>query len=229
MTVPAHHPDVVGRYLVDGRNHFFPVRRTELDRTAASTARTVATFRLTPGRHILTVSLTQEVAQFAPFEQACATLGLIGTNADASPFDAARVEAIVRQFDIAAICGIDAGVLEGLAALGHDAAALFAGRVVWARPDAYAPVAAMAGVVARRCALIGPLLALECSTGEGLHVDGREWAVADAGGTIALTSRMARITPLAALDTHVRGRSIVAPCPCGNPDPRITLTQIAPC
>jgi hypothetical protein len=223
MTPHAVHPDIVGRYLVRGEPVFMAARRSELDRAGVPAARIVGGFRIPPGRYILTVSLTQEVIQFAPFEQGCTLLGLIGTNADASPFDAGRVEALCRQFDIAAVCGVDAAVLDGLVAMGHDPAKVFGGRIVWARPDAYERVAALPDVVARRCAEIAPVLALECVAAGGMHVDGREWAMDASSGTIVLSSRMARIDPVAALDTGIAGEVITAPCSCGSPDPRVRL------
>lgn len=223
MTVLADHPDIIGRYLVAGEPFFLAAKRTELDRAAPSVARIVGGFHIAPGRYVLTVSLTQEAIQFAPFEQGCTLLGLIGTNADASPFDAGRVESLCRQFNVAAICGVDGGVLDGLAAMGHDAAKVFAGRIVWARPDAYDRVAALPDVTALRCAEIGPVLALECRDGNGMHVDGREWAVAAPRGTLVFTSRMVRIDPVEGLDTGVKGEVVTTPCGCGSPDPRIVL------
>jgi hypothetical protein len=166
-----------------------------------------------------------EVVQFAPFEQALTLLGLIGINADASPFDAARVESIMRQFDIAAVCGVTKGVLDGLIALGHDPARVFAGTVVWARPDAWPLVAAMPGVTARRCAELGPVLGLECVEGDGLHIDAREWSLGDVGGTIKVSARAARITPVTDLDTSVHGHVLEHPCRCGSVDPRVILAD----
>ena len=222
-TVQANFPDVVGRYLVGEQSHFFSCKRSELDRAAVSVAHTVDSFAIAPGRFVLTVSLTQEVVQFAPFEQACRILGLIGSNADASPFDAGRVESILRQFDVAAVCGVDAGVLEGLVSFGHEPAKVFAGRIVWARPDAFARVAALPGVTARRCAEIGPILGLQCAKGDGLHYDARDWTVTAVDGVLEFSSRSPRIDPLHHLHTGVRGRVETMPCPCGSPDPRLML------
>ncbi len=224
MTVTAAHPDLVGRYLVGDQSHFYAVRRIELDRSGIYAARVIASFCIAPGRFILTVSLTQEVVQFAPFEFGVQMLGMIGINADASPFDAGRVESVIRQFDVAAVCGLDAATLEGLAMMGHDAAAILKGRVVWARPDAYEAVAAMPGVIARRCAEIGPVLALECALGGGLHYDSREWEMTGEGEALRLTSRQQRLTPVRNLDPGVSGRTISEPCGCGSRDLRISLT-----
>jgi hypothetical protein len=223
MIDTAEHPDIIGRTLVEGRAEFYGAKRVELDRSAGQVARILGGFHVEPGRYVLTVSLTQEVIQFAPFEQACTLLGLIGANADASPFDAARVESLVRQFDCAIVCGVDKAVLDGLQAIGHDAARIFAGRIVWARPDAFDAVAGMPDVTARRCAEIGPVLGLECRAADGMHIDGREWEASAPEGTIVLSSRMARIEPVEGFDTRLRGRVETSPCSCGSPDPRIHL------
>lgn len=216
-------PDHIGRYLVEGEATFLECTRAELDRGAAAVAQVVAGFALAPGRYVLMISLTQEIAQFAPFEQACTQLGLIGTNADASVFDVARVEAICRQFDPGAVLGIDLAMLDALEALGHDPEAVFAGRVLWARSDAWERVATYSGVIARRCAEVGPLLAIECVAGEGLHFDGREWAAEAPAGTIVLSSRLKRVQTIEALDTRIRGRVESMPCRCGSEGPRLVI------
>lgn len=223
MQSSASHPEIVGRYLVEGESIFLPVRRQELDRTATAMMRTIATFKIAPGRYVLTVSLTQEVVQFAPFEQACSQIGLIGTNADASQFDAGRVESLIRQFNVAAICGVNRAVLDGLEGMGHDPVKVFAGRIVWARPDAFDALAACPDVIARRCAEVGPVLGLECAAGKGMHVDGREWNVTATAGTIILDSRMSRFEDIVALDTRIAAKVDTEPCTCGVPGPRVLL------
>jgi hypothetical protein len=223
MSMTTATPDFIGRYLVGGKPYFYAVNRDELDRGAPCFARIIGSFQLAAGKYVLTVSMTPEIAQLAPFEAGVQMLGLIGMNADLSPYDAARVEALVRLFDVAAICGVDKAVLDGLKMIGHDAEKIFKGRIVWARPDAYELVAAMPGVTARRVAEFGPALGLECAAGEGLHMDGRDWALSDAGGTIRLTSRQHRISPLEDLDTGVKGKLMAMPCSCGNRDPRVIL------
>ena len=217
------HPDAVGRYVVHGQSHFFAIKRSEIERCGLAAARVIATFELLPGRFVLTISLMPEIAQIGPFESGVQLLGLLGTNADLSPYEATRVEALVRLFDVAAICGIDKSVLDGLAMIGKNAAEIFKGRIVWARPDAYALVAAMPGVIARRCVELGPVLGLECAAGEGMHIDGREWDISDAGGTIRLSSRAYRIQPVTDLDTGVKGHVVGLPCSCGNRDPLVVL------
>ena len=217
------HPDQIGCYTAHGKTHFYSVKRTELDRAGVQMARTLRSFAFKPGSYVLTVSVVQEVVQFAPFEFALQLLGLYGTNADLSPFDAGRVESLARQFDPVAICGVGNEVLEGLKMMGHDAAAVFKGRTVWARPDAYDAVKAMPGVAARRVVLVGPALALECAKG-GLHIDGREWDVTVEGEELVLSSRQYRIDPVSGLKTGLPGALTDTPCACGSPDPHVRLT-----
>lgn len=221
-TTHHDHPAFVGCYRIGAETHFYPVRWPELDRSAIALSRVLRSFNFAPESFVMTVSLTEEVAQFAPFEQAVQILGLYGTNADLSPFDAGRIESLARQFDPVAICGVGKAALEGLAMMGHDAASVFKGRTVWARPDAYDEIASMEGVDAHRCALIGPALALECASG-GLHVDGREWAVREQDGALLLSSRMQRVAPISDLATGYQGTTVDMPCACGSPDPCITL------
>jgi hypothetical protein len=225
MTIYSSQPDVVGRYLVDGSPSFYPVTRAEIARDAYALSRVVATFGISPGRYILTISLSSEVVQFSPFEEAIAQLGLLGVNADATIADAQRTESVCRQFNVAAVCGVNGLVLRGLDELGHDPAVVFKDKIVWARPDAYARLKKLPGLTVRRCAEIGPLLALECAAGGGMHLNGEEWQPGESGGKITLTSRMRRIAPLQALATGLGGAIADSPCGCGTHSPRISLTD----
>ncbi len=222
MSAMERTADIVGCYTVAGKTHFYGVTLDELDRSSFAMVRVLRSFGLAPGGIVLTISLTQEVVQFAPFERAIQSIGLYGINSDLSPYDAGRVESIMRQFGPAAICGVGNETIEGLKMLGHDPAAVFRGRVVWARPDAYDAVAALQGVSARRCALLGPALALECADG-GLHVDGQEWIVSELDGVLSIRSRTQRTTPLANLNTGIAGTVPDRPCACGNRDPFVQL------
>jgi hypothetical protein len=220
--IAGSRPDVVGCYAERGQMQFFPVRYDELERLSIAIARLLRSFNFAPGSVILTISLVPEIVQFAPFEKAVQILGHFGINAESTNYDAGRIESIVRQFDTPAICGIGAASLEGLAMFGHDPATVFAGRTVWARPDAYAAVKAMAGVDARRIVVLGPAVALECAHG-GLHYDDRDWLLAEKDGRLHLSSRLPRITPVDDVDTGVSGRIAATACTCGTKEACITL------
>ena len=222
MTMETQPANIVGSISAHGKTHFYGVTLDELDRSAFALVRVLRTFAFPAGSTVLDISVTQEVVQFAPFERALQSVGFYGINADLSPYDAGRVESIARQFDPVAICGVGSETLEGLKMFGLDPARVLAGRVVWARPDAYPAVSGMEGVIARRCALLGPALALECAEG-GLHFDGQEWVVSQAGDTLAVASRTVRATPLPPFDTGLRGIVSDRPCTCGNRDPFVLL------
>lgn len=215
-------PDVVGCYDAGGKTHFHPARFDELERQSIGIARILRTFYFKPESTILVVSIVPEVVQFAPFEKAVQHLGMYGINAESTNYDAGRIESIARQFDTPAICGIGAASLEGLKMFGHDPAKVFAGRTVWARPDAYDEIKAMAGVDARRIVIIGPAVAFECAHG-GLHYDSRDWTLEDTDGTLQLSSRMPRITPVSQIDTGVAGKVLESACTCGTRENLISV------
>ena len=226
MTIAGSRPDVIGTYKVGQAVSFYGVRYDELDRQAISLARLLRTFNFAPGSTILVVSLVQEVIQFAPFERAVQTLGMYGVNAELSPFDAGRIESSARQFLPVAICGVGASTLEGLRSFGHDPAAIFADRTIWARPDAYDEVKAMPYVDARRMVFLGPAVAFECAHG-GLHFDARDWSLREADGELRLSSRMPRVEPVTDLATGVHGALSPHACSCGTKEALITVGGVA--
>jgi hypothetical protein len=215
-------PDIVGSYVVGARREFYSAMRTELDRSGTRMVRTLQTFGFAPESFVLTISSTPEVIQFAPFEAAVQQLGLFGINADDSPFDAGRVESISRQFNPVGMMGVSAQTLEGLKMMGHDPEAVFRGRVIWARPDAWATVSQMKDVVARRCVQLGPALGFGCADGQ-VHIDRWEWEVTAESGALMLSSRLNRFEPVSKLNTGVLGSVSSKACSCGNPDTVIEL------
>jgi len=214
MTFTPNRPDLIGAYMIDGVQHFHAVTFPQIDRSGSNFSAVIATFGFKPEEFILSVSMLPESIYFSVFESALQKLGIYGTNADDSPFDAGRVESLSRQMDYAAACGVSAQVIAGLKQFGHDPAKVFAGRTIWARPDAVTQLAQLGGFDVRRFVPLGPAFALECSHG-GVHVDDTEWQFSDDGGTIHVTSRMDHVEPVSALDTKVAGKLGTAPCGCG--------------
>ncbi len=221
MTATAR-PDFIGTYNVSGVISFYGATAHEIDRGAFALSRVIRTYRFPAGSNVLTISMVPEIIQYGAFERAVQMLGLYGVNADDSPFDAGRVESIVRQFAPVAICGVAKSTLDGLRMLGHDPAAVLAGRVVWARPDAYDEVKAMAGIDCRRVASIGPALALECRHG-GLHYCSRDWTITDPAGQLHITSRTDRIEPVDNLASGHAGRVAETACGCGTRDGSVVM------
>jgi hypothetical protein len=220
--ISGSRPDVVGCFTASGKTHFHPARFDELERQSIGIARILRTYNFKPESTILVVSIVPEVVQFAPFEKAVQHLGMYGINAESTNYDAGRIESIARQFDTPGICGIGAASIDGLKMFGHDPAKVFAGRTIWARPDAYDAVKAIDGVDARRMVILGPMVAYECAHG-GVHYDSRDWNLSDAAGTLHLSSRMPRITPISDLDTGVAGHVLDMACSCGTRENLISV------
>ena len=178
---------------------------------------------LVPGRAVLLVCQFEEAAQFVPIEEALSERGLILANAEASIYDGSRAVSVLRRFDVAAVIGLNAPLLDNMLEIGADVPALLAGKVVWARPCAYDRLADMAGFTLLRYLEVGPALALECACASGAHVDAREWAVSSEHGEVRLTGRLLRSLPFSDAPTGLMADVDDAVCDCGLSDPRIRL------
>lgn len=221
MTNPA--PILIGNLRTEAGLEPLPVSGAEMQRTQMAVERVLASFSVERERLVLLISLLEDSAFAIPIERAVMSLGLLITNADTSPYEAARIESILRRFDVAAVIGVSKVTLDGLAAAGHSPADLFSGRIVWAYDEALEPLRDVPGITLRRMREIGPALAMECVDGSGLHVDSGEWLVEMEGGEVLLTSRLARSTPFRRYRTGVSGSLSDAPCACGNADLKIVL------
>jgi hypothetical protein len=216
-------PYVVGHYWDGVESQFLPLSRDEMDRTEWFYRRILDRCGIAPRTCVLLISEFVDGALTAPLEQAMMADGHVPCYAEATTFDAPRVETFLRRFDIPAVIGVTAATLDGLEAAGHSPDALFAGRIVWARDsDAFARLADVPGITLRRWMQIGPAPAMECIEGGGLHIDSLEWKVeTGAGDEILLTSRMGRIKPIERGSTGVFGRIETGVCRCGSCDPRV--------
>ena len=208
-----------------GVRQFLPVSAPELLRTQAMLERVVGSFRFAQGRFVLLISFLEDGGYAIPFERALMALGLLVTNADNSPYEALRIESICRRFDVAAVAGVTADVLDGLDTAGYAPETIFGGRVVWAFPSAYERLAGIPGITLRRLLELGPAFALECREGAGAHVDGQEWDCRADHGEIVLTSRLLRATGFQDHPTLVRGHVLTGPCGCGSVDVRVRLDE----
>jgi len=216
-------PVIVGRYLDHGRAEFYPLAEPEVQRVSRGLERVLRTYDLPARSHVLVTSLASQVAAFMPLERALADMHMIVSNADASLFDVPRVVMYVRRFDVRAVLGIAPAVLDGLAAQGHDPAALFAGRVVWATPEACARLAPAEGMTLRMWSELGPAVGAECVHGGGLHVSSEEWSCTVSDQELVLSSRLPKLVGFKAHRTGIRVASMERVCPCGNTDIRVRI------
>lgn len=212
----------VGRYFTpQGKRQFLPYSALELERSRRAMGRVLSTFHFRSGHNVLVTALMDEGAQLLGAERAVMSYGMVVVSADSSPYDAGRVESILRRFDLVAAIGISAVTLDGLEKLGHDPLKLFADMVVWARPGAYQRLAGKPGMKVFRWMEVGPAVALECRAGAGVHIDRFEWTVEEDNGEVVLTSRLERAREFDQVRTGVFGHVVHGVCQCGNPDPRI--------
>ncbi len=215
-------PIAVGRYLnVDGEKTSLPYSLMEVDRSRRAILRVLNTFHFRTGANILITSLFDEGAHMMPFERAVMTYGMVAASADSTPWDAKRVESIVRMFALSGAAGISGDVLDGLAQLGFKPEELFDGMKVWARPDAYERLKAFPNLDVYRWMEIGPAVAVECSQGAGAHIDRFEWNVEEIDGEVVLTNRLNRCVEFKNYHTGLKAKVHNGGCDCGNPDPRI--------
>jgi hypothetical protein len=221
-------PVFVGSYRHGGSREFLPVSDAELLRCQHMIERTLQTFEFAHGRFVLLISFLDDGAYAIPFERAIMNLGLLATNADNSPYEALRIESICRRFDVAAVVGVTAEVLDGLEQAGHSLDAIFAGRVVWAFAGAHERLAGVSGITLRRMIVAGPAFGMECRAGAGVHFDSSEWSLDTRQGKITLTSRLLRALDFDSYETGLRGTLVPQPCPCGSNDVRVAFDRKTP-
>ena len=154
------------------------------------------------------VHLTQsysETGQYGPIYNALRDLGIVYANGMSTPFDAYRMEMYLRRFRLAAVFGIASATLDGLEQAGHDLERLYGGadRLI-ARPDA-APRLRTMGLDVSTVYMVGPILALEMTPGEGARFDNREWQVEAIDGELCVTATPQRAVDFDKLPTGLKG------------------------
>jgi hypothetical protein len=217
-------PAVVGRYLDAGKAQFYPVSEAEIRRAARAYLRVLDSYSIAPRSQVLIVSLASQVAYFMPLERALEERNWVISYADASVFDAARVEMFARRFNVAAVFGVSQETLKGFDALGHVPEHVFAGRIVWATPGAYARLSPGNGYTLRQWAELGPAVGVECAIGDGLHVSSEDWCLETTeGGELLVSSRLPRLVPFERWPSGLHGELDRTPCRCGSTDGRVRL------
>ena len=219
-------PIAVGRYTdKDGEAVPLPYSIEEVERARRAITRILSTFHFRTGSNVLLTSQFHEGAQFMPVERAIMSYGMVAVSADSHLYDARRVESITRGFSLAAAIGISPETLTGLEQQGHQPEEMFANMVIWARPGAYEQLKQFPQLDVYRVLDVGPTIAMECSSGNGAHIDRFEWLIDEQDGEIVLSNRLSRSTPFTHYHTGLKGRVVEGACSCGNADPRIQLTD----
>jgi hypothetical protein len=201
----------VGRVVVGDTVLTWPVSQHDIDDEAAALAPRLVDLGLGDRGLVLIVSLLSQAIHVAPFEQAAGLLGARYSSADATPYDAFRTVSLVRQLHPHVVLGVDASVCDGVETLGADLGTVFAtvGAVAAADADAQQRLEA-SGVPTARWLRLGPTSAVSAPGDDVLVYDEQRWQVDAVDGELALTNRVARLTPCEGLRTGVRGQ-VLAP------------------
>ncbi len=169
-------------------------------------------------------STVADVGYFHPLQVAAKEMGLLVCNADASAMDVDRVEMFTRLLTVAAVIGVNDAMVDGILERGHDLKSFFSSvPMVIAAGDTKDRLAA-SGVDALALRLLGPVMAVSCRYGN-LHLDGRQWAISDKGGTLHVSSRARRALLFDHFATGVRGSVSDGVCPCGRRDPIVEIER----
>jgi hypothetical protein len=198
----------VGRVVVDGEITPWPVSHGDIEDEAESLAPRLTTLGLEPGGVVLIVSMLSQAVHAVPLERAAGRLGALYSSADATPFDAFRVAALVRQLEPQLVMGITTDVLDGLVEAGRDPAQALGAvpAMVTADEEAHARLRA-SGLAPRRWVRLGPTSAIE-GRDDGPIYDASRWHVEADDGELVISSRVPRLTPAKSLRTGVRGRVV---------------------
>jgi hypothetical protein len=201
----------VGRLVVGGELVPWRVSQDDVDDEAESLAPRLSALGVEPGGVVLIVSMLSQAIHAVPLERAAGKCGALYSSADATPFDAFRVAALVRQLEPQVVMGVTADVLDGLAEAGRDPAEVLGPvpALVTADDDAHASLRA-SGLAPRRWILLGPTSAIESRSEDGPVYDAARWDVEEDGGELVVTNRAPRLTVARRLRTGVRGRVVEA-------------------
>lgn len=223
MSATSLLPLAVSGYYANGTRKLMAVSHREMFRAETFLRRVLRAERPVRGRHALIISTLLDLPQIMPLENVLISMGAICCCAEANPYDGARIESIIRRFDVAVVAVITDIVLQAIRSTGHDPLTLLAGKIVWAAGAAYETLQAVPDIDLRRWAMLGPVLAIEGRHGGGAHVDGREWEIESEGGATYVSSRLDRAHDFHRLRIDMPVKIVTGPCRSGAQGPRIVL------
>jgi hypothetical protein len=213
----------VGRYRHDSEyfGHFC-LTEDEFSREAECAAEHLAHWGVGKNDIILIVAGIAEAAQFAPLQRAARLLGGISVTAEPSAFDARRVSALLGQFQINTLIGLDAAVLGGLKVASQGLESLLRCSNLIVRPDAIGDLRSL-GFAPACLYIAGPTLAIECPHRMGAHISKLAWTPQIIEGRIVLRPAFGRDTQLPVVTTELIGTVTEQRCACGSDNPRILI------
>lgn len=186
----------------------YPLSRRDIERDTAWALQVYGWLGLQPGRTIHLIGDGADEVSWWPFENAAMRRRIPWVQAEAGAFDANRSDMVIRRFDLQALIGLSADILDALLARGRDPASFFASlQALVAQPAAAARLREH-GLRPWTLVQIGPVFAFEPPDGGGARYDQSEWRIDSINGELTLSSVHARAAPFANLRTGVRGQVI---------------------
>jgi hypothetical protein len=209
----------VGRYDVAGEPVYFEMSWDDWERDTAWARAMLTDHGLAGG--LVVVGGMPESPWFDPFETAAHQLGAPYSIGEVYAFEAFRTGMYARRLPVTMVFGINRAVAQGL---GDELAEVVARvPVIVARPDA-AGLLTQAGAQPFLVTRVGPAIAVECPRRSGAHVNGAEWALAERGGELFISTAGPRAHQVSQAATGLRGTLTEGPCACGRTGQRIFVT-----
>jgi hypothetical protein len=207
--------------LADGRV-LAPIGWADAEADADWARGVLAGYGIGRGDHCLFATAGSE---YWPLQLGAAVTGLGGFigNIGAAAYEDRRLSVYLRFLPPAVIFGLSEELAARVAASADLAALVAKVPQVLALPAAV-PVLAGAGITARAISPVGPALALPCADGDGAHVDGGQFSLAQIPGTRSLTvcTSTSREFRLAGAQVSTEG-TVLPGCSCGRPGPVLDL------
>lgn len=202
----------VGRIVVNGQVTPWPVSQADIEDEADSQATALGALGLGAGDLVLVVAMLSEAVHAVPIEKAAGRCGALYSSADATPSDAFRVAALVRQLEPKLVVGVTTAVLDGLDHLGRRIADVLRDVAMVVVADAPSEQRVRdAGIAPRRWAKLGPTSAFQVDGDGTFAYDATRWRVDEEDGELLVTNLASRLTPARRLRTGLRGGCLDRP------------------
>ena len=200
-----------------------PVGWADAEADTAWAAGLLADYDIGRGDHCLVVAAGRDYWS-RQVETAVTALGGFIGNISPAGYEDRRLGVYLRFLPPKLIVGLSEELAEK-AVRNDELAALLKGvPYLLARPAAV-PILAGGGIAAKAVAAVGPALALPCAGGDGAHVDGSQFSVAQLPGsrTLTVTTSAGREFQLAGGQAATPGSVLPTSCDCGRPGPILSL------
>lgn len=199
-----------------------PVSWADAEADTAWAAGILAGYGIGRGDHCLFVTAGRD---YWPRQLETAVTALGGFIGNIAPvgYEDRRLSVYLRFLPPALIVGLSEELAKKVAGNDDLAALLREVPHVLAVPAAVRILAGR-GIAAKAVAAVGPALALPCAEGNGAHLDGSQFSVAQRPGSQALTVTTTADREFKLTDSEVRTQGTVAAgCGCGRPGPVLSL------